>query len=75
MEIERLLATVDAVRCLECGEIYNKPARSGTANANPGCPRCGYVGWASTTAPTVMQATEPHRFGADPLQHPSVRPR
>jgi hypothetical protein len=43
----------DAVRCLNCRHIYEKPTRGGTAQRNPGCPRCGYVGWLSAvrTAP------------------------
>ena len=42
---------LDRVRCLECGETYVKPADGGTVNENPGCPRCGYVGWISTAIP------------------------
>ena len=45
------LAVLESVRCLDCGEIYSKPARGGTAAANPGCPSCGYVGWLSVTIP------------------------
>ena len=40
-------AVYQNVRCLECGAVYAKPARGGTARANPGCPECGYVGWLS----------------------------
>jgi predicted nucleic acid-binding Zn-ribbon protein len=36
---------VSSVRCLGCGAVYDKPERGGMAAANPGCPRCGYVGW------------------------------
>ena len=39
------LAIVASVQCLECGTVYAKPSRGGTASANPGCPECGYVGW------------------------------
>ena len=38
-------AVYENVRCLECGTVYAKPSRGGTAKANPGCPHCGYVGW------------------------------
>ena len=41
------LAVYESVRCLDCAAIYAKPARGGTAKANPGCPECGYVGWVS----------------------------
>ena len=40
-------AVYESVRCLECGTVYAKPTRGGTARANPGCPDCGYVGWLS----------------------------
>ena len=36
------------VRCLGCGSVYVKPLGEGTAADNPGCPRCGYVGWIPT---------------------------
>ena len=47
-----LLAAVDEVRCLDCGQVYAKPAGGGTVRANPGCPRCGYVGWAEVASLT-----------------------
>lgn len=37
----------DSVSCLACRHVYEKPMRGGTASRNPGCPRCGYVGWLS----------------------------
>ena len=39
------LHVVASVRCLACGTVYPKPSSIGTAESNPGCPRCGYVGW------------------------------
>jgi predicted nucleic acid-binding Zn-ribbon protein len=42
---QRNLELIESVRCLECGVIYSKPARGGTFTANPGCPKCGYLGW------------------------------
>jgi predicted nucleic acid-binding Zn-ribbon protein len=39
------LHLVSSVRCLACGTVYPKPSALGTAESNPGCPRCGYVGW------------------------------
>ena len=44
-------AVYQSVRCLECGVVYAKPSRGGTAKANPGCPECGYVGWVSVDIP------------------------
>jgi predicted nucleic acid-binding Zn-ribbon protein len=35
----------EQVSCLECGQAYAKRIHGGTAVTNPGCPRCGYVGW------------------------------
>ena len=39
------LHLVSSVRCLACGTVYPKPSSLGTAESNPGCPRCAYVGW------------------------------
>ena len=39
------LVVYERVLCLECGFVYAKPTRGGTMSENPGCPRCGYVGW------------------------------
>jgi predicted nucleic acid-binding Zn-ribbon protein len=64
------LAVLESVRCLDCGEIYAKPARGGTAAANPGCPTCGYVGWLSVTIP--LGAAERYRSAADRLRHRSA---
>jgi hypothetical protein len=36
---------IQKVACLECSLVYAKPAAGGTTTENPGCPRCGYVGW------------------------------
>ena len=41
------LYLVSTVRCLACGAVYPKPTPVLTAEVNPGCPRCGYVGWAA----------------------------
>jgi len=49
---------VQNVRCLECGQPYVKPVHGSISVTNPGCPRCGYVGWVATTEPV------PARFGA-----------
>jgi hypothetical protein len=38
-------SSVERVRCLNCNASYVKPAGGGIVSANPGCPRCGYVGW------------------------------
>ena len=53
----------DSVCCLSCRHVYAKPAHGGTASRNPGCPRCGYVGWLSI----LMQKTDvpaPPGYGA-----------
>ena len=34
-----------SVTCLECGTMYPKPTNGSTTARNPGCPKCGYVGW------------------------------
>ena len=38
------------VTCLECGTTYAKPGDGGTVFENPGCPRCGYLGWVRAAA-------------------------
>lgn len=36
---------IERVRCLDCSTSYSKPSDGGTVHENPGCPRCGYLGW------------------------------
>jgi uncharacterized protein with PIN domain len=43
-------AFAEYVRCLECGQAYVKPSRGSISATNPGCPRCGYVGWVPVNA-------------------------
>jgi hypothetical protein len=52
----RELFALDRVRCLECGTIYAKPAGGGTVQENPGCPKCGYLGWITETLPASRPA-------------------
>lgn len=47
----RPFAALETVRCLECGNVYAKPVAGGTTHKNPGCPRCGYVGWIPVSVP------------------------
>jgi predicted nucleic acid-binding Zn-ribbon protein len=62
------LSVVSAVRCLACGTVYTKPEGLGTAESNPGCPKCGYVGWVPDKAVREDQAQS--RFDADrPPRH------
>ena len=64
---------VERVRCLDCSTSYSKPADGGTVHENPGCPRCGYLGWIATELPTAPSA--PGRSGEDLHRRPAVRPR
>ena len=52
------LHLVSAVRCLACGTVYPKPSTIGTADSNPGCPRCSYVGWAPADTDEEDEVTE-----------------
>jgi hypothetical protein len=61
---ERQFTVLTRVRCLECGSAYAKPARGGTFEKNPGCPRCGYIGWIPASL-ELMPAATPHRSVAD----------
>ena len=65
------LELIETVRCLECGSVYAKPTTGGTAQANPGCPECGYVGWLKTSAP-VTGPTQQLRFALGHLRHRSA---
>lgn len=45
---------ITRVRCLDCGTKYVKPEDGGTVHSNPGCPKCGYVGWIAATIPSFV---------------------
>jgi NAD-dependent SIR2 family protein deacetylase len=62
----KALGAFESVRCLECSEIYSKPAGGSTAQKNPGCPECGYVGWIPVSLPG--EAPAPRRSVGDPRQ-------
>lgn len=47
------------VVCLGCGSPYRKPTTDDVWLANPGCPRCGYTGWAD-----YHDAPEGHRLSS-----------
>jgi ribosomal protein S27AE len=73
MEDNDNLVRIDRVRCLECGATYTKLSDGGTVSRNPGCPRCGYVGWILATIPS-RSAGQP-RSGGDRLLRLRVQPR
>ena len=60
------------VSCLACGETYPKPVGGGTVRANPGCPSCGYLGWAVLNG-NRDEAGGSHRSASDPPPDPSSR--
>jgi hypothetical protein len=68
------LAVYESVRCLECGTIYAKPTRGGTARANPGCPDCSYVGWLSVHVP-LRSTPSQHRSDEGPQLGRSAQSR
>jgi predicted nucleic acid-binding Zn-ribbon protein len=68
------LALYESVQCLECGAVYAKPSRGGTARANPGCPDCGYVGWLAINVP-FKAGSEPSRSDVDQPLGRSVQSR
>jgi hypothetical protein len=65
------LTVLESVQCLECGAVYVKPAGGGTVQENPGCPDCGYVGWAAATRIEFSEVWTRRRSGADPQPHRS----
>ena len=64
---------IDRVQCLECGGTYTKPADGGTVTENPGCPRCGYLGWILATVPSSPAALR--RSAADRRRRLAAQPR
>jgi hypothetical protein len=67
------LVRLDRVRCLECGETYVKPGGGGTVSQNPGCPKCGYLGWIRAAVPAGPAALR--RFAEDRLRRRAGRQR
>jgi hypothetical protein len=61
----------EAVRCLDCGAVYSKPAAGGTVTANPGCPECGYLGWLSISIPFSEDAPLRRSVAGRPLHLPA----
>jgi hypothetical protein len=62
------LETTETVQCLECSAVYAKPRGGGTISTNPGCPHCGYLGWADVEPASAARRRV--RFDAD---HPRTR--
>jgi hypothetical protein len=60
------LYALDRVRCLECAATYGRPRGGGTVQENPGCPRCGYLGWISVAIAPGERA--PRRSAEDRRQ-------
>jgi hypothetical protein len=67
------LSLVVTVQCLACGSTYSKPEGGGTFKTNPGCPRCGYLGWSREGG--LTDELERPRFAVDRLRDRLVRPR
>lgn len=79
MDAKDTVVHIERVRCLECGTKYVKPSGGGTVvQRNPGCPRCGYVGWIAALVPAPSATPSPttkRRFAVDPHRHPAVQSR
>jgi NAD-dependent SIR2 family protein deacetylase len=54
------------VRCLRCTWLYTKPAGGGTYERNPGCPKCGYLGWSPAPLTVVPVAAPLHEASSAP---------
>jgi hypothetical protein len=65
MDADDTVVQIERVCCLECGTNYMKPTEGRTAQCNPGCPTCGYLGWISAVVPM-----EPPGAGATPARPP-----
>ena len=57
---------IERVRCLDCSTSYSKPADGGTVHENPGCPRCGYLGWIGDDGAYGTCSARPLRRGSAP---------
>jgi hypothetical protein len=68
------LTLVVKVHCLSCGSAYIKPAGRGTVKTNPGCPRCGYLGW-SLADEDITEVALRRRFASDLQQRRSLQSR
>ncbi len=67
------LTVVVIVQCRTCSRTYAKPEGGGTMKTNPGCPRCGSLGW----VPAEEGATEAvalRRFDGGPPRALASRP-
>jgi hypothetical protein len=64
----RSLVVFENVRCLECGDVYSKPATGDTVRQNPGCPTCGYIGWIPIRLPPE-RASRHHSAAGRPRLH------
>jgi hypothetical protein len=67
------LYAVERVRCLDCGTTYGKPKAGGTVQENPGCPRCGYLGWISATVRPEADAPRRNAAGRQPRRSVQLR--
>ena len=76
MDADDTVVHVERVRCLECETTYTQPTGGWIVDRNPGCPRCGYVGWISATVP--LRSATPRgqrRFAAGLPLRPFFQPR
>ncbi len=77
MDTDDTVVHIERVCCLECGTNYVKPADGGTAQRNPGCPNCSYLGWISAVVPlerldgAVMPPPQPRYDEGLPQTHAS----
>jgi hypothetical protein len=80
MDADDTVVHIERVCCLECGTNYVKPAEGTTAQSNPGCPTCGYLGWISAVVPMGppiprTSRARPPRYGEDLRPSRAVRRR
>lgn len=75
MDTSDTVVHIERVCCLECETTYVKPAGGGTVDRNPGCPRCGYIGWISALVGRSSRLGGQRRFGVGQRPSPAVQPR
>ena len=69
------VSVLSRVRCLDCGAAYVKPAKGGTIEQNPGCPRCGYIGWIAASVDFTPRRHEEPTHSVSDLLRPRLSRR
>ncbi len=67
------LTVLVTVQCRSCARTYTKPKVGGTVKTNPGCPRCGSLGWIPVDEGIIEGGGQPRYVGGRPRVLASLR--